>query len=156
MQTREVKDTGRWGKKGSGDLFFLSEMLNMLMLNIQVLSEKVWTGKQLYLNPLLLWACSTHGLTSPLAFQKWKETFPLLLGTYGHIWTVSEAAACAETWPNCFSSVSPQCFQGDSTENKWDFECSTKSLHFCPQVLPLFHSELDHSIPSCKNLLPES
>lgn len=38
-------------KKGSGDFFFF---FKCEMLNIQVLSERVLTGKQLYLNPLLL------------------------------------------------------------------------------------------------------
>lgn len=100
-----MNDTGKWrGERKRGFIFFL---FKCEMWNIQVPNEKVWTGKQLYLNPLLLWACSTHGLTSPLAFQKWRETFPLLLGTYGHVWTVSEAAGCAQTWPNCFSQRLP-------------------------------------------------
>lgn len=156
MLTKEEDDTGRWRKKRKREFIFF---FKCEMLNIQFLKERVLTGKQLYLNPLLLWACSTHGLTSPLAFQKRRETFPLLLGTYGHIWTVSEAAGCAETWPNCFPSVSPQCFQGDSAENEWDFEHmmrSTKSLHFCPHILPLFHSELNFSIPTRKKPLPKS
>lgn len=108
---------GEWhwevGKKGSGNLYVFCVCE---MVNIQVSNGKVSSGKQLYLNPLFLWACRTHGLTSPLVFQKWRETFPLLLGTYGHVWTVPEAAGCAETRPNCCSSVSPQCFQGDRTK----------------------------------------
>lgn len=69
------------------------------MLNMKVFNEKVLTEKQLYLNPLLLRAPNTHSLTSPLMFWKWRKTF-FLLGTDGHIWTVSEAPGYAETWPN--------------------------------------------------------
>lgn len=133
-----MNDTGRWERKRKWGfiIFFKCEILN-----IQVPSEKVWAGKQLYLDQcssepaaLMAWPLPwrfRRGEKHSLFFWEHMDTFGLCQRQL----VVLRPALIAS--PQCLPNASR--VTGHKTNGNFEYSVrSTESLHFCPHILPLF------------------